>query len=249
MPEGERTLGHNRRSALRRFRRLNTIVAFGALLVSLVVFGIGVLGLRVPRRSTDEGDHRQLLKLQAHGPDLPRDMDDQRAVASRPDQWKIGRQSAGPFVGGCPCLPRQGLHGGPGQEVVHSGGGLRWPRPVCVPLPALPRTRPVAINPDRNYWRNQQKNPGRWPGNLELMTRLITKRPPGRHRDDRVSRSIRSTECLSSAHERPRGSRSRLRRCPDRPTRDWRAARRRLPRHRTPACRSRRPPHPSRRRA
>ena len=22
------------------------------------------------------------------------------------------------------------------------------------------------INPDRNYWRNEQKNPGRWPGNL-----------------------------------------------------------------------------------
>ncbi|EPQ72292.1 transposase [Mycobacterium marinum str. Europe] len=22
------------------------------------------------------------------------------------------------------------------------------------------------INPDKNYWRNQQKNPGRWPGNL-----------------------------------------------------------------------------------
>jgi hypothetical protein len=22
------------------------------------------------------------------------------------------------------------------------------------------------IDPDRNYWRNQQKNPGRWPGNL-----------------------------------------------------------------------------------
>ncbi|MBW0016933.1 MAG: hypothetical protein JO236_05220 [Mycobacterium sp.] len=22
------------------------------------------------------------------------------------------------------------------------------------------------IDPDRNYWRNQSKNPGRWPGNL-----------------------------------------------------------------------------------
>ena len=22
------------------------------------------------------------------------------------------------------------------------------------------------INPDTNYWRNQKKNPGRWPGNL-----------------------------------------------------------------------------------
>ena len=22
------------------------------------------------------------------------------------------------------------------------------------------------INPDKNYWRNQNKNPGRWPGNL-----------------------------------------------------------------------------------
>ena len=22
------------------------------------------------------------------------------------------------------------------------------------------------IDPDRNYWRNQTKNPGRWPGNL-----------------------------------------------------------------------------------
>ena len=22
------------------------------------------------------------------------------------------------------------------------------------------------IDPDRNYWRNQNKNPGRWPGNL-----------------------------------------------------------------------------------
>ena len=22
------------------------------------------------------------------------------------------------------------------------------------------------IDPDRNYWRNQHKNPGRWPGNL-----------------------------------------------------------------------------------
>jgi hypothetical protein len=22
------------------------------------------------------------------------------------------------------------------------------------------------IDPDRNYWRNQTKNPGHWPGNL-----------------------------------------------------------------------------------
>jgi hypothetical protein len=22
------------------------------------------------------------------------------------------------------------------------------------------------IDPDKNYWRNQNKNPGRWPGNL-----------------------------------------------------------------------------------
>lgn len=22
------------------------------------------------------------------------------------------------------------------------------------------------IDPNKNYWRNQQKNPGRWPGNL-----------------------------------------------------------------------------------
>jgi hypothetical protein len=38
------------------------------------------------------------------------------------------------------------------------------------------------IDPDRNYWRNQQKNPGRWPGqpvtadatHVQPMTRLIT---------------------------------------------------------------------------
>jgi hypothetical protein len=30
------------------------------------------------------------------------------------------------------------------------------------------------IDPERNYWRNQTKNPGRWPGNLEPMTRLIS---------------------------------------------------------------------------
>jgi hypothetical protein len=29
------------------------------------------------------------------------------------------------------------------------------------------------IDPDRNYWRNQQKNPGQQPGNLQPMTRLI----------------------------------------------------------------------------
>jgi hypothetical protein len=32
------------------------------------------------------------------------------------------------------------------------------------------------IDPDRNYWRNQNKNPGRWPGNLQPMMRLISKR-------------------------------------------------------------------------
>jgi hypothetical protein len=29
------------------------------------------------------------------------------------------------------------------------------------------------ITPDRNDWRNERKNPGRWPGNLSPMTRLI----------------------------------------------------------------------------
>ena len=34
------------------------------------------------------------------------------------------------------------------------------------------------IDPDKSYWRNQNKNPGRWPGNLSPMSRLITRVEP-----------------------------------------------------------------------
>lgn len=40
-PDGTPKLGYNRRSALRRFRRLNALAAIAAFVVSLVVFGVG----------------------------------------------------------------------------------------------------------------------------------------------------------------------------------------------------------------
>ena len=81
----------------------------------------------------------------------------------------------------------------------------------------------------------------------QRSTRGSAGRDP-RHRNGRARRGAnRSTKCQSSAHGRPRGSRPRLRRCPDRPARNWRAPRRRLPRHLRPAYGSRWPPRPSRR--
>jgi hypothetical protein len=61
-----------------------------------------------------------------------------------------------------------------GSRIHHLGiGKTHAHTPVLIIITAITVTvlsktthQPIAshtVNPDRNYWRNQQKNPGRWP--------------------------------------------------------------------------------------